>query len=599
MVLLGDFALYIRVGLVKLILLMGIAAVLACFTSANGFAGTGHKKNAKINVLFIAIDDLKPTLGAYGDSLAQTPNIDRLAQAGTTFLNNHCQQAVCAPSRASLLTGWRPDRTQVWDLETLIRDKNPDIVTLPQYYIEKGYETAGTGKIFDPRSVDNKLDEPSWSIPFAKVSGKRWIEATEKISTETGDIDDSELTDGQITLKGIELMRQLAAGDKPFFLAVGFKKPHLPFVAPQKYWDQYSRDDLDIHPFQQHARNAPEFAFQPGWELRSYVDIPNEDPLSVEKQKELIHGYYACVSFIDAQVGKLLDELDSLGLRDNTVIVLWGDHGWHLGDHDMWAKHTNFEQATRSPLIVAAPGVAGGKSSSSPVEFVDIFPTLCQLTDIETPSELDGVSLVPVLENSETMVKQFAVSQYRRTTAGQKVEGYALRTKRYRYVEWLEDYKSFAPYSDTKIVARELYDYETDPLETVSLVDSADYSSVVEELHGKLRDFLVDKVTSVEGSQGNLNIPESFELGQNYPNPFNPETKVRYTLMRQGEVELSVFDILGRKVKTLTQSKQAAGTYVVSWDGKDNAGRVLSSGIYFYRMRFGSSNKTRKMVLMK
>jgi len=539
--LLADFASYLRAALVKMILFIGIAVVLACLTSANGFARPAHKKNTRINVLFIAIDDLKPTIGIYGDRLALTPNIDKLALSGTVFRNSHCQQAVCAPSRASLLTGLRPDKTQVWDLKTMMRDKNPDIVTLPQYYIEKGYETAGTGKIFDPRSVDSKLDEPSWSVPYANVNGSRWIAATEKISTEAGNVDDSELMDGQIALKGIELMRQLSAGDKPFFLAVGFKKPHLPFVAPQKYWDLHHRDDFSIHPFQEHARNAPEFAFQPGWELRNaYVDIPKEGPISEQKQKELIHGYYACVSFIDEQVGKLMNELDALGLRENTVVILWGDHGWHLGDHDMWAKHTNFEQSTRSPLIISAPNISGGKSSDSPVEFVDIFPTLCQLTGVEIPSDLDGLSLVPVMDDPKFSVKPFAISQFHRTFSGQKVEGYALRTKRYRYVEWIAAYKSYDPYSDEKIVARELYDYETDPLETVSLVDSAEYKSVVEKLHGQLKNFLEDKASPVEDSQGSLNSSESFDLAQNYPIRFNLETKIKYASPVRGAIERRV-----------------------------------------------------------
>jgi iduronate 2-sulfatase len=551
------------------------------------------------NVLFIAVDDLKPNLGCYGDQIVQSPNIDRLAESGTVFLNNHCQQAVCAPSRASLLTGWRPDRTMVWNLSTLIRDKNPDIVTLPQYYKANGYETAGTGKIFDPRSVDSQLDALSWSVPFANVGGGRWIEATEKISTESGEVDDSELTDGKIALKGIELMQQLSTGDKPFFLAVGFKKPHLPFVAPQRYWDLYNRDDFSIHPFQLHAKNAPEFAFQPGWELRDYVDIPDDDPISEAKQKELIHGYYACISFIDTQVGMLLAQLDSLGIRDSTVVMLWGDHGWHLGDHDMWAKHSTFEQATRSPLIIAAPGFSGGTRSNSPTEFVDIFPTLCQLTNIEVPSDIDGVSLVPVLENPETMVKQYAISQYKRNANGQKVEGYALRTKRYRYVEWLAEYHSFDPYDESKVVARELYDYEVDSLETISVVDSLEYQSTVDELSGMLQEFLSKQVTSIKDIQGNITFPKTLDVQQNYPNPFNPETSIQYILEKKARVELAIYSVLGQKIITLVNSNRSAGTHTAVWNGLNQNGQTIPSGVYFYTLESDSKRITKKMIMVK
>ena len=323
--------------------------------------------NKKMNILFIAVDDLKPNLGCYGDSAAISPNIDRLAAEGTVFSNNHCQQAVCGPSRASLLTGLRPDKTQVWDLKTLIRDKNPDMLTMPQFFKNSGYQTAACGKIFDLRSVDKKHDEVSWTIPYEYPTVARWIGTKERLITQNIDLPDDEFIDGEIAGRGIQLMEQMNAADAPFFLAVGFKKPHLPFVAPKKNWDKFQRDQFKLAEFQEHAKNAPEFAFQPGWELRNgYDHVPKKGPIPKEMQQELIHGYYACVSHIDDQVGKLFAKLDELGIRDDTVIVLWGDHGWHLGDHGMWCKHTNFEQATRSPLIFSAPGIAGGRSSNSP-----------------------------------------------------------------------------------------------------------------------------------------------------------------------------------------------------------------------------------------
>ena len=445
----------------------------------------------KSNVLFIAVDDLKPILGCYGDKKVKTPNIDRLAKEGTVFLNNHCQQAVCAPSRASLLSGLRPDKTQVWDLKTLIRDKNPEIVTMPQYFKKNGYQTAAVGKIFDLRSVDNKHDEVSWTVPYQYPGGSRWMISKERVSTEIVDQPEDNFMDGTIVNRGLELLRKFSSDDKPFFLAVGFKKPHLPFVAPKKYWDMYDRDEFEIHPFQKQAANAPEFAFQPGWELRNgYSDVDEKAAISEAKQKELIHGYYACVSFIDALVGKLLDALDSLGLKDNTSIVLWGDHGWHLGDHDMWCKHTNFEQSTRSPLILSDPNIKGGIQNSSPTEFVDIFPTLCELAHIKTPSNVDGVSLVPLMKQKVTSVKKYAVSQFHRQISKDKMMGYALRTERYRYVEWVDiDYRKLKPYSESKIVAQELYDYQKDPLETESLVDKPEYETVMVELSQLMKDF--------------------------------------------------------------------------------------------------------------
>ena len=443
-------------------------------------------------MLFIAVDDLKPNLGCYGDSTAISPNIDRLASEGTIFANNHCQQAVCAPSRASLLTGLRPDKTKVWDLKTLIRDKNPDILTMPQYFKQHGYQTAACGKVFDLRSVDKKHDEISWTIPYQYPTAKRWIGTTERLPTQNVDAPDEKFIDVQIAERGIELMEQMAESGKPFFLAVGFKKPHLPFVAPKKNWDKFKREQFKLAEFQEHAKNAPEFAFQPGWELRNgYDHVPKEGPIPEDLQRELIHGYYACISHIDDQVGKLLDKLDELGIRENTVIVLWGDHGWHLGDHAMWCKHTNFEQATRSPLIISAPGIAGGNSSDSPTEFIDIFPTLCELTGLKTPAHLDGKSLVPVMKAPHTMVKPYALSQFHRKNGKQKLEGYALRTKRYRYVEWVErDVRTdHRRYTKDKVVARELYDYEKDPLEKISVVDDPDYQSVVARLSKMMTDY--------------------------------------------------------------------------------------------------------------
>lgn len=483
------------------------------------------------NVIFIAVDDLKPLLGAYGDKFAITPNIDRLAARGVTFTNAQCQQAVCGPSRASLLTGMRPDVTQVWDLKTLIRDKNPDIVTIPQYFQNEGYETVGMGKIFDPRSVDKGLDEKSWSVPYlmpdvddeqygeqeghyqspenkAKFKALRkegeakgltggklnaYVRNGNKPTTESLEIADEGYFDGMLAAEAINQLQTLAKGTKPFLLCVGFKKPHLPFVAPKKYWDLYNRDEMPLAQFQKQAKGTVKLSYHNSGELNSYTDIPaayGEDGLiNKEKQRELIHGYYACVTYIDAQIGKVLDELVTQGLVENTSIVLWGDHGWHLGDHGLWNKHSNFEQATRSPLIFASNSMKQGVINESPVEFVDIFPTLCDLSGLEKPDYLQGKSLRPILEGTEKKVKPFAVSQYPRA----KNMGYALRNDRYRYVAWYKDGDTSDP---GNILVKELYDYKKDPLETVNLVSSN--AVLANELQSQLTDFLLQQAEEIK-----------------------------------------------------------------------------------------------------
>lgn len=506
----------------------------------------------KMNVLFIAVDDLKPILGCYGDKLVKTPNIDRLAARGTVFLQNYCQQAVCGPTRANLMTGMRPDHTGVWDLKTRMRDVHPDILSIPQYFRANGYETAGIGKVYDPRCVDEGLDKPSWSIPFYKNSdqyfssktgepagqfqlpetkalyqkfraegesrglkGKElsdYVSKQVKPSTECADVPDNAYKDGANALYAKDILAQLAAGSRPFFFAVGFSKPHLPFVAPKKYWDLYKRDEMPLADFQQKAKNGPALAYHTAAELYSYTDIPpissfsDQKPgldMPLEKQKELIHGYHAATSYTDAQVGIILDALDSLGLSKNTVIVLWGDHGWHLGDHNLWCKHTNFEQATRAPLLISSPQIKPSKTKS-PSEFIDIFPTLCDLTGLSIPAFLDGVSLVPSMKDPKATVKDYSVSQYPRTRNQLDTErlgwsdgqfmGYSIRTVQYRYTVWLtEGFRSDRPYSDNLVVARELYDYRKDPDETVNVIDDKKYASIRGDLDKKMLEFLASQ----------------------------------------------------------------------------------------------------------
>ncbi len=444
------------------------------------------------NVLFIAVDDLRTELGCYGVKQIQSPNIDSLAERGTVFDHAYCQQAVCSPSRTSLLTGCRPDTTRIYDLQTHFRKHLPDVVTLPQHFKNHGYFTRSVGKIYHG-GLD---DAQSWSEPPPKagrpmyhleenkalVARKRAAAAGKKFPTpsarynamtgpayECADVPDNTYSDGAIADAAIGMLRE--AKDKPFFIAAGFLKPHLPFVAPRKYWDLYRREDIPPAPNPFPPEDVPRLALTNWGELRAYDDIPNVGTLTDEQALTLKHGYYACVSYTDAQIGRLLDELDRLELRENTVIVLWGDHGWKLGEHGLWCKHTNFENDTLSPLICSAPGQkAQGSHTSALVEFVDIYPSLCELAGLPLPSHLEGLSFAPLLDSPELPWKKAAFSQYPRG----KVMGYSMRTDRYRLTRWLK--------ADGSEVARELYDHQNDPQENVNIVDRPGNETLVEKL---------------------------------------------------------------------------------------------------------------------
>jgi iduronate 2-sulfatase len=466
----------------------GLGIALLGLAALPGFAQKTATKSARPNILFIAVDDLKPWVSAYGDKHAKTPGMDKLAKEGIVFTSSYCQQAICAATRASILTGMRPYRTRVWDLVTDLRQVNPNVVTLPQYFKENGYETAAMGKIYHPTSIGAGHDAPSWSVSYIDAKNPVYalpnsINARGKgKATECADVPDDTYQDGSLTKLAIASMDKLSKGDKPFFLAVGFHKPHLPFVAPKKYWDLYNRDEFQTAVYQKKAKNSPDIAYHVSGELKSYTDIPQFDSYSeqeldhlpIAKQKELIHGYYAAVSYTDAQILQVLNELDRLGLRKNTIIVLWGDHGWHLGDHGLWNKHTDFEQATHTLLMMSVPGIKPGIRPSTLCEFTDVYPTLCDLVKLPIPKYLDGISLVPAINNPSAKLRNYAFSQYPRENG--KVMGYTIRTERFRYTEWMKDgYRTDLPYDKKFVMAREMYDYAKDPLETVSVIDQAEY----------------------------------------------------------------------------------------------------------------------------
>lgn len=437
------------------------------------------------NVLLICVDDLKPILGCYGDTLVKSPNIDRLAKRSTLFERAHCNQAVCSPSRNALLVGLRPQTLGIYDLATNFRRARPDAVTLPQHFKQHGWRTEAMGKVFHV-GHGNTNDERSWSVPhwnsktavqyaLPESKGKREGDDAHRAPVESADVPDSAYADGAVA---DEAIRRLQAAkqkpNEPFFLAVGLIRPHLPFVAPKKYWDLYDRAAFKLAEVRTPPEGAPSYAPQFGGELRQYSDIPKKGDLDDELQRTLIHGYHASISYMDAQLGRVIDELDRLELAKNTIIVLWGDHGWHLGDHGIWCKHTNYEQAARIPLLIAAPGVSGGSRSSALVETVDVYPTLCELAGLAPVDGLEGKSLAKVLRDPKTNHRDHVIHVYPR---GQHL-GRAIRTDRYRLVEWKTIGES------TSTAEFELYDYQSDPLERKNL--AADQPNVVEELRAIL-----------------------------------------------------------------------------------------------------------------
>ena len=449
------------------------------------------------NVLLICVDDLKPALGCYDDALAKSPNIDALAARGVRFDAAYCNQAVCAPSRHALLVGLRPQTLGIYDLATNFRKAAPDAVTLPQYFKERGYRTEGMGKIFH-HGHGNTGDEKSWSVPFwkanvvsyaskeandkkkqtreaalfANVPGKQANKLPKGPAYEAADVPDDTYPDGKVADEAVKRIEAAAKmPDEPFFLAVGFMKPHLPFCAPKKYWDRHDPAKFKLAELTKPPKGAPPYAPTSWGELRNYEGMPEKGPVPDETARKLIHGYYAATSYMDAQVGRVLEALDKSGLAKNTIVVLWGDHGWHLGDHGMWCKHTNYEQATRIPLIVLDPRAkTGGAHSAALVESVDVFPTLCKLAGLDVPKGLDGDSFANVVKQPAAKTKDAVFNVYPRG----KVIGRAVRTDRYRLVEWKEPAAS----RDTAVV--ELYDYLTDPRETKNLADV--YPDAVNEL---------------------------------------------------------------------------------------------------------------------
>jgi iduronate 2-sulfatase len=504
----------------------------------------------KPNILFIAVDDLRPELGCYGSPIAVSPNLDALAKGGLLFNRAYCQQAICRPSRASLMTGARPETTGLFHNYVSLRELQPNIITLPQHFIAHGYETVYVGKVFHEGDTD---EENSWSRSpvkwikgLKKPVGAYALPENNKIKNdnmqemlakygeaarlglgsgpayESADVPDTDYIDGYNTQLAIATMKEMVAkGDKPFFLGMGYKLPHLNWCAPKKYWDLYDPAKIPMATETDAPENGAAMGLHASFELRTRAGIPKIGPLGAELSRTLKHAYLASMSYVDAQIGLLVAALEEAGVRDNTIIIVWGDHGWHLGDMGVWGKATNYEIATRVPLMIWTPDMkTPGEKSEALVELVDIYPTLCELAGLPLPEHLEGHSFVPLLDAPHRSWKKAAFSQYpnpalrewaanplslgmRETWFGPLIEeveariiaqqgdkwnrelfeqhlmGYTMRTDRYRLVVW-RDHRD----AEAEPLFVELFDHQTDPGETNNV--AKDHPEIVRELRKQL-----------------------------------------------------------------------------------------------------------------
>ena len=527
---------------IRFLLIAIISLVLGCKTSNKPKKATAKKQP---NILFIAIDDLRPEIGAYGSDIAVTPNLDKLASEGLLFNKAYCQEAICSPSRASLMTGARPETINVIENFTYFREANPDIITLPQHFKNNGYETVHTGKIYHkPAFADPEL---SWSrkpardkmtIKPSKTPGGFALEQNQELfrknradmiakygpnaprnglgkgpAYENADVLDTFYEDGYNAELAIVTLKDMLEKnpEKPFFLGMGMKKPHLDWLAPKKYWDLYNPEKIKLATQTSSPENGAAMGLHPSFELRARYGIPKKGVIDEKLGRTLKHAYLASVSYADAQIGKMINALEEAGVRDNTIIMVWGDHGWHLGEMGIWGKATNYEISTRVPLIIWTPNMpkgSRGKTSDALVELVDMYPTLTELAGLELPSHLEGQSFASLLDNPNKNWKKAAFSQFpnpalrewaanplskgmRETYFGPLIEeveakikkqqgdkwnrdlfennlmGYAMRTQQYRFIVW-KDYKN----PEKEPVFIELYDHQTDPTETKNIANT-------------------------------------------------------------------------------------------------------------------------------
>jgi iduronate 2-sulfatase len=455
-----------------------VLALLLAALTVTGQSVQSQRKKPKYNVLFIAVDDLNTDLGAYGNKFVKSPNIDRLASRGVKFDRAYTQFPLCSPSRSSLLTGQRPDVTKIYELQTHFRKNLPDIVTLPQLFKNNKYYSARVGKIYHygvPGQIGTDgLDDPiSWDHKVNPRGRDKDEEALIKNLTPDRGLgsalawrategNDEEQTDGKVASEAIKLLNEHK--DEPFFLAVGFYRPHSPYVAPKKYFDQYPLESIPLpKEVPNDLDDIPEAAL---------FTKPAHWGLGEPERREALRAYYATITFMDAQVGRVLDALDKLKLTDKTIIVLWSDHGYNVGQHGQWMKQSLFENSARVPLIISAPGLSKGKSSGRTVELLDIYPTLAELCGLDPGQKLQGESLIPLLKKPDAPWKKAAYTQVRRG----EIFGRSVRTERFRYTEW-----------DEGRAGTELYDHQKDPGEFTNLAKDSNFIITVNEMSVLLR----------------------------------------------------------------------------------------------------------------
>lgn len=459
------------------------------------------------NVLVILSDDLRPQLGCYGDPQVHTPHLDRFAQVALRFDRAYVQCAICSPSRNSLLSGLRPNTTGLRGFGTTIREVVPDVVTLPQHFRNLGYHSAAYGKVFHvyAETILGSEDDPtSWSQPLylpqlpvwgpeqnalrerliaeARAAGKEFHHPHDWPRAEVWDapdVPDEALQDGEIATRAIEFLRQRSPQDPPFFLAVGFLKPHLPYVAPRRYFDLYDPAKLTLPENQYPPHGAPAWSINRGFG-KNWANFPAVEQIDDDYKRRTLQAYLACVSYMDACAGRVLSALDELQLRDNTIVVFLGDHGYQMGEHDSWGhKHSNYETSTRAPLIVSAPGQkARGVGTQSIIEFLDIYPTLCDLCRLPIPAHVEGRSFAGLLNDPAADARPFACSEMQR----RQFLGRSLRNDRFRYVEWTNP--------QGKLVATELYDHTADPQENENVAERAEFASLLPVLAADLKSVL-------------------------------------------------------------------------------------------------------------
>ncbi len=513
---------YNRREFIKLTTAAGIASVVP---SCSFLSTDKHH-----NILFVIVDDLRPELGCYGNTEIKTPHFDRFAKESVTFTQAYCQAAACAPSRASIMLGKRPDSTRVWSLGEKFREIDPGAVTMPQHFHKYGYYTVSMGKIFhnhmpDPVSFDEPdlrpeeymtpemIDRDAESFYYdEELKKEHALVRAERIkknpdrsaygggwaygrSWENSEAPDNAFYDGAQTDLALAKLKELKKKKQAFYLAVGYYRPHLPFVSPKKYWDLYDRNELSLANNPYLPKNSPLMAMNSAYELTACYDLewvqhPSVAQLPEETARLLKHGYYASVSYVDTCFGRLMDGLKKQGLDRNTIVVVWGDHGWKLGEHGSWCKQTNYNIDTRVPLIVRAPGMLKqGQECNQLVELVDLFPTLCDLTGIEIPANMEGISLKPLLKNPDLELKSAVFSQYVRRPKNspdrKRYMGYSMVTKHYHYVEWYHWDNNTKTARD--FAAAELYDIRSDPEENINIAGFPENAEIVQTLSKKLK----------------------------------------------------------------------------------------------------------------